>query len=84
MMPGEPQAEALVAWRFHHASTGIGRRNESTLYMGVSGTTQTLPRTDGPPLSREPAYYIAAATGHISRVTTFGQGLSTLWPLGGQ
>ena len=66
-MPGEPQAEALVAWRFHHALTGIGTRNESTLYMGVSGTTQTLPRTDGPPLSREPAYYIAAATGHISR-----------------
>jgi hypothetical protein len=66
-MPGEPQAEALVAWRFHHAATGIGTRNESTLYMGVSGTTQTLPRTDGPPLSRQPAYYIAAATGHISR-----------------
>jgi len=67
MMPGEPQAEALVAWRFHHALTGIGTRNESTLYMGVSGTTQTLPRLDGPPLSREPAYYVAAATGHISR-----------------
>ncbi len=67
MMPGDPQVEALVAWRFHHALTGVGTRNESTLYLGVSGTTQTLPRLDGPPLSRQPAYYIAAATGHISR-----------------
>jgi hypothetical protein len=67
MMPGEPLAEALVAWRFHHALTGVGTRNESTLYLGVSGTTQTLPRLDGPPLSRQPAYYAAAATGHISR-----------------
>ena len=47
--------------------TGVGTRNESTLYLGVSGTTQTPPRLDGPPLSRQPAYYIAAATGHISR-----------------
>jgi hypothetical protein len=66
-MPGEPLAEGLVAWRFHHALTGVGTRNESTLYMGIGGTTQTLPRTDGPPLNREPSYYIAAATGHISR-----------------
>ena len=44
MMPGEPAAEALVAWRFHHTLTGVGTRNESTLYLGVSGTTQTLPR----------------------------------------
>src|SRR6202453_394112 len=62
-MPGEPLAEALVAWRFHHALTGVGTRNESTLYMGVSGTTQTLPRTDGPPLRRHRAYYMAAPTG---------------------
>ena len=67
MMPGDPEAEALVAWRFHHAISGIGTRNESTLYLGVSGTTQTPPRSDGPPLSRQPGYYVAAATGHISR-----------------
>ncbi len=67
MMPGEPQAEALVAWRFHHSLTGVATRNESTLYLGVSGPTQSLPRTDGPPLTGQPAYYVAAATGHISR-----------------
>ncbi len=67
MMPGDPEAEALVAWRFHHAISGVGTRNESTLYLGVSSTTQTPVRTDGPPLSRQPGYYVAAATGHISR-----------------
>ena len=67
MMPGDPEAEALIAWRFHHAISGVGTRNESTLYLGVSGTTQTLPRTDGPNLARQPGYYVAAATGHISR-----------------
>ena len=67
MMPGNPEAEALVAWRFHHALTGIGTRNESTLYVGISGTTQVPPRADGPSLNREPGFYVAAATGHISR-----------------
>jgi hypothetical protein len=67
MMPGNPEAEALLAWRFHHTLTGIGTRNESTLYVGMSGTTQTPPRADGPPLSRAPGFYVAAATGHISR-----------------
>ena len=67
MMPGNPEAEALLAWRFHHSLTGIGTRNESTLYVGMSGTTQLLPRADGPPLHRAPGYYVAAATGHVSR-----------------
>src|SRR5271170_4061841 len=43
MMPGDPEAEVLGAWRFHHAATGIGTRNESTLYFGGSGSTQTPP-----------------------------------------
>lgn len=66
-MPGDPQVEGLLAWRFHHGLTGVGTRNESTLYAGLSATTQQVPRTDGLPLSREPGYYVAAATGHISR-----------------
>jgi len=67
MMPGDPEAEVLGAWRFHHAATGIGTRNESTLYFGGSGSTQTPPRADGPPLDRSIGLYVGAATGHISR-----------------
>jgi hypothetical protein len=67
MMPGDPEIEALVAWRFHHSLTGIGTRNESTLFVGLSGSTQVPPRADGPPLKRAPALYIGAATGHVSR-----------------
>ena len=67
MMPGDPEAEVLGAWRFHHASTGIGTRNESTLYFGGSGSTQTPPRADGPPLQRNLGLYVGAATGHVSR-----------------
>ena len=67
MMPGNPEAEVLAAWRFHHALTGIGTRNESTLYLGISGSTQVPPRADGPPLHHKPGFYVAAATGHISR-----------------
>jgi hypothetical protein len=67
MMPGDPEVEVLNAWRFHHASTGIGTRNESTLYLGGSESTQTPPRADGPPLHRALGLYVGAATGHISR-----------------
>ena len=67
MMPGDPSAEVIAAWRFHHSLTGVGTRNESTLYVGLSGTTQLAPRADGPSLQRAPGYYVAAATGHISR-----------------
>ena len=66
-MPGNPEAEVLAAWRFHHKLTGVGTRNESTLYMGASESTQLPPRADGPPLSRATGLYIAGATGHISR-----------------
>jgi hypothetical protein len=67
LIPGDPAIEVLGAWRFHHALTGVGTRNESTLYLGMSGTTQTLPLAGSRPLSREPGYYVGAATGHISR-----------------
>ncbi len=66
-MPGNPEVEGLLAWRFHHKLTGVGTRNESTFYIGGSATTQLLPRADGPPLQREPSIYAALATGHISR-----------------
>ena len=67
MMPGNPEAEVLGAWRFHHTLTGVGTRNESTLYLGTSVTTQLVPRADGPPIRRAPGFYAGAATGHISR-----------------
>ena len=67
MMPGNPEAEVLAAWRFHHRLTGVGTRWESTLYVGTSISTQLPPRADGPPLGRAPGFYFAAATGHISR-----------------
>jgi hypothetical protein len=64
---GDPAVEFLTAWRFHHSLTGVGTRNESTLYVGASATTQSLPRADGPPLREAPGLYVAAATGHVSR-----------------
>lgn len=67
MMPADPEVEVLNAWRFHHSSTGVGTRNESTLYLGGSTSTQTPPRADGPPLHRALGLYMGAATGHISR-----------------
>lgn len=67
MMPGNPEAEVLAAWRFHHTLTGVSTRNESTLYLGTSVSTQLPPRSDGPPLRRAPGFYAGAATGHISR-----------------
>lgn len=66
-MPGNPEVEGLLAWRFHDKLTGIGTRNESTLYVGGSASTQSVPRVDGPALAREPGIYAAVATGHISR-----------------
>lgn len=67
MMPGIPEVEMLVGWRFLHSSTGIGTRNEATLYAGGGATTQHLPRADGRPLQREPSIYVAAALGHVAR-----------------
>ncbi len=67
LMPGDPQVEGLLGWRFFHKSPSIGTRNEATLYAGVSGLTQHVPRTDGPPLRRQPGFYVAAAAGHVTR-----------------
>lgn len=66
-MPGDPQVEGLLAWRFYHASTGIGTRNEATFYAGVSALTQHVQRADGPPLGRQPGLYGALSAGHVSR-----------------
>jgi hypothetical protein len=66
-MPGDPSAEVLLGWRFYHASTGIGTRNEATLYVGGSVLTQEPPRADGPSLRRQPGVYAALAAGHVTR-----------------
>ena len=73
-MPGNPEIEGLLAWRFLHKSTGIGTRNECTLYVGGSALTQAPRRADGPPLEREPGIYAAVAAGHISRRYYFWAG----------
>lgn len=67
MMPGNPEVEALLGWRFYHTSPGIGTRNEATLYAGGSALTQHVPRADGPPLQDQPGMYVAIAAGHVSR-----------------
>jgi hypothetical protein len=67
MMPGNPEAEVLLGWRFYHASTGIGTRNEATVYAGGSALTQHVPRIDGPALRRQPGMYLALAAGRVAR-----------------
>ncbi len=67
MMPGNPEAELLLGWRFYHASPSVGTRNEATLYAGASDLTQHAPRIDGPPLLREPGMYVALAAGRVAR-----------------
>jgi hypothetical protein len=67
MMPGNPEAEVLLGWRFYHASTGVGTRNEATFYGGGSALTQPAPRTDGFALRRQPGIYVALAAGRVAR-----------------
>lgn len=67
LMPGDPQVEVLLGWRFYHSSTGVGTRNEATFYAGFSALTQHVPRVDGPALRRQPGLYGALAFGHVSR-----------------
>ena len=67
MMPGIPEAEVLVGWRFYHATPSVSTRNEATIYVGGSATTQPLPRSDSPPLGAQPAIYVALATGRVAR-----------------
>jgi hypothetical protein len=66
-MPGVPSVECMVAWRFHEKLSGVATRTESTLFAGVSGTTQHLLRDDGRPLEREPGLFGAAAISRITR-----------------
>jgi hypothetical protein len=67
MMSGTPEAEALLGWRFYHATPSVSTRNEATLYVGGSATTQQIPRIDSPPLERQPALYTALAAGRVAR-----------------
>jgi hypothetical protein len=66
-MPGIPSIEAMVAWRFLNKLSGVATRSESTIFVGVSGTTQHLLRDDGRSLEREPGLFGAAATSRITR-----------------
>ncbi len=65
MMPGNPEVEFLARWRFYHALTGVGTRNEATLYAGLSELTQH--DADGPPMARQTGFYGALAAGHVTR-----------------
>jgi len=66
-IPGVPSIEAMVAWRFLNKLSGVATRSESTIFVGVSGTTQHLLRDDGRSLEREPGLFGAAATSRITR-----------------
>jgi hypothetical protein len=67
MMPGTPDVEGIMAWRFHRRGVDVGTRLESTLYGGI-----VLPGPQEPPgvlgeLSGAPGILVAAATGYVSR-----------------
>ncbi|MGH9362145.1 MAG: hypothetical protein ACRD2T_09525 [Thermoanaerobaculia bacterium] len=42
MMPGTPDAEFLLGWRFHRRALDVGARFESTAYLGLEYPTDPL------------------------------------------
>lgn len=63
MMPGVPDAEALVAWRFARVEPAVGSRLESTALVG--GDYPTDAERGGVPTS--PGIVAGAVTGYASR-----------------
>lgn len=62
-MPTSPDIEFLLGWRFHRQATGVGRRFESTAYLGLDYPTDAVragART-------APGLYGALVTGYASR-----------------
>lgn len=67
MMPGTPDLEAIVAWRFHRQGLQIGTRFESTAYGGVIAPGPQRLAGMARDLARAPGVYTAIATGLASR-----------------
>lgn len=63
MMPGNPDIEFLVGWRFHREGTDVGSRFESTAYLGVAYATD--PMRNG--VRTSPGLSVGAVTGYASR-----------------
>ena len=63
MMPGQPDIEALLAWRFHRVGHDVGSRIESTALFGLDIPTDS--RRAG--LQTSPALLAGAVTGYASR-----------------
>lgn len=62
-MPMAPDVEVLVGWRFHRQGMAVGRRLESTAYVGLDYPTDAVragART-------APGWYGALVTGYASR-----------------
>ena len=62
-MPMSPDVEVLVGWRFHRQGMAVGRRLESTAYVGLDYPTDAVragART-------APGWYGALVTGYASR-----------------
>lgn len=63
MMPGNPDAEVLLNWRFHRQGKDIGSRFESTALLGLAYPTDAL--RGGARTS--PGVLVGAVTGYASR-----------------
>lgn len=63
MMPGNNEAEGLLAWRFQRKEWGIGKRYGSTAYFGLDLPTAA----DAMGVRGGPGFYEAVATGYASR-----------------
>ena len=67
MMPGTPDIEAIVAWRFHRQGVQVGTRFESTAYGGLIVPGPQRLAGMARDLERAPGVYTAIATGIASR-----------------
>jgi hypothetical protein len=67
MMPGSGDFEAIGAYRFQRKATAIGKRIESTAYVGVAVPGPQQPAGMMGNLRRAPGLYTAVSTGLASR-----------------
>jgi hypothetical protein len=63
MMPGSPDAEALLSWRFHRQGTDVGSRFESTALLGFDYPIDAV--RNG--VRTSPGIVAGAVTGYASR-----------------
>lgn len=66
MMPMTDEIELMVADRFHHQNTGVGRRREDTAYLAVSTPNGGITR---------PGIFGALAHGDVSRASYWWEGI---------